>query len=98
MSIIADPQLRYHDEEAGIVDGGLFVVAHETNPEVILLIEVQQHAGKRQWMYAFAPLGSARMHVQLDEEEVWTCPTPNPVAGGGTHPYWAFPRRVEESK
>jgi hypothetical protein len=93
MVVLPEPVLRYKDEQAGIVDGGLFVVVHETNPEVLLLIEAQVSKNATRWMYALAPLGSARMHVQLDDEEVWTCPTPANVAGGGTHPYWAFPRK-----
>lgn len=98
MEVLPEPVLRYQDEKAGILDGGLFVIVHETNPEVLLLIEAQMADGAARWMYALAPLGSARMHVQLDEEEVWTCPTPANVAGGGTHPYWAFPRKPPQEK
>ena len=98
LEVLPQPVLRYKDEAAGILDGGLFVIAHETNPEVLLLIEAQANKNVARWMYALAPLGSAAMHVSLDEEEVWTCPTPAPVGGGGTHPYWAFARKLPETK
>jgi hypothetical protein len=87
-----EPVLRYKDQNAGILDGSLFIVTHETNPEVLLLIEAQTEKGKTEWKYALASLGSARMHVELDQEEVWTRATPPNVAGGGTHPYWVFGR------
>ena len=93
LEVLPEPVLRYQDQAAGIVDGGLFVVVHETNPEVLLLVEAQVVKNSTRWMYALAPLGSARMHVQLDEEEVWNCPSPANLAGGGTHPYWAFGRK-----
>jgi hypothetical protein len=92
LTVNPDPVLRYDDEKAGIVDGSLLILMHDTNPEVLLLIEAQLERGKAQWKYALASLGSARMHVQLDQEEVWTRPTPANVAGGGTLPYWVFVR------
>ena len=92
LSVRPEPVLTYEDPKAGILDGNLFILMHDTNPEVLLLIEAQTAKGKSQWKYALASLGSARMHVQLDQEEVWTRPTPANVAGGGTHPYWVFMR------
>ncbi len=92
LSVRLEPVLKYEDQKAGILDGNLFILTHDTNPEVLLLIEAQTENGKAQWKYALASLGSARMHVQLDQEEVWTRPTPANVGGGGTHPYWVFGR------
>jgi hypothetical protein len=88
------PALRYTDEQKGVLDGGMFLVVHDTNPEVILLIEAQAEKGESAWKYGLATMGSARMHVELDQEEVWKCPTPDNVLGGGKHPYWAFQRTL----
>jgi hypothetical protein len=98
LEVVAEPVLRYQDQQAGILDGGLFVIVHETNPEVLLLIEAQTIKNTPRWMYALAPMGSAAMHVQLDEEEVWTCLNPPNLAGGGTHPYWAFTRKPPQER
>jgi hypothetical protein len=57
-----------------------------------LLVEAQTEKTETEWKYALASLGSARMHVQFEQEEVWTRPTPANVVGGGTQPYWVFPR------
>lgn len=94
LDVLPAPVLRYSDEKEGLVDGGLFLIVHDVNPEVLLLLEVQATKGTTAWKYALAPLGSARMHVQLDKEEVWTCPTPKNVIGGGKHPYWALQRTL----
>jgi hypothetical protein len=92
LAVRPEPVLRYRDEDAGILDGYLVVIVHDTNPEVLLLIEAQTEKGMPRWKYALAPMGSARMHVGLDQEEVWTRPSPQNLVGGGTHPYWVFGR------
>ena len=94
LDVLPAPVLRYTDEKQGIVDGGMFLIVHDVNPEVLLLLEAQATKGTTAWRYALAPLGSARMHVQLDKQEVWTCPTPANVIGGGKHPYWALQRTL----
>src|SRR4029453_16365992 len=92
LSVRQEPVLRYKDPKAGILDGLLFILMDGTNPEGLLLVESQTEKAGTQWNYALGSLGSARMHVELDEKEVWTRPTPANVVGGGTHPYWVFAR------
>ncbi len=92
LSVRPEPVLKYADDKSGILDGNLFILMHDTNPEVLLLIEAQAEKGKPQWKYALASMGSARMHVQFDDKEVWTRATPANVIGGGAHPYWVFGR------
>lgn len=94
LKVLPDPVLRYADEQEKVVDGGMFLIVHDTNPEVVLLVEAQQVKEETIWKYGLAPLGSARMHVELDGQEVWKCPTPENVIGGGEHPYWAFSRAL----
>ena len=72
MRLLAQPVHRYSDVEAGIHDGAVFVLAHGTNPEVIVLIEaLGETLEKARWHYSLARLGSAELHVELDGKEVW---------------------------
>ena len=94
LHLLPDPVHRYRDDVAGIVDGGLFVMAFGANPEAILVLEAVEPAGQpAAWRYAFARLGHAEMHVQLDDREVWT----QPLAGSLTEadPYWLIVRPMK---
>ena len=72
-------------------DGALFVLAHGTNPEVLVLIEaIGDSIDKARWHYGLARCGSAEMHVAIDGKEVWTVGRTPGVAGKPTDPYWLF--------
>lgn len=91
MRLLAQPVLRYADAEAGIQDGAVFVIAHGTNPEVIVLIEaLGKTLETSRWHYSFARLGSAELHVELDGKEVWKQGRTPGVVGRPTDPYWLF--------
>lgn len=97
MRLLAQPVHRYADAEAGIQDGAVFVLAHGTNPEVIVLIEaLGKTLETSRWHYSFARLGSAELHVELDGKEVWKQGRTPGVAGRPSDPYWLFitPREV----
>jgi hypothetical protein len=94
LRLLVQPVLRYRDENRGILDGAAFVLAHGTNPEVILLIEAHG-AQPPQWRYSLARLGSAEMHVELDGREVWMRGRTPGVVGVPTDPYWLFVSPVE---
>ena len=91
LRLLAQPLHRYREPQAGLLDGVVFIFAHGTNPEIVLLIEA---AGKdteaATWQYGFVRLGSAEMHVSLDGGEVWTQPRTPGVIGAPTDPYWMF--------
>ena len=61
----------YSEPDAGLFDGALFLLCHETNPEVALLIEAVKEEGNAKFRYALARLGHAELHVAFDEKEVW---------------------------
>jgi hypothetical protein len=64
---------RYADLRSGLLDGAIFIYAHGTNPEVLLVIEAQRHgAGSPAWWYAAAPLTRAEPTVRLGRQDVWT--------------------------
>lgn len=91
LRLLVQPVHRYHDAKAGIHDGAAFVLAHGTNPEIVLLIEAQgETLEKAAWHYGFARVGSAEMHVALDGKEVWKQNRTPGVAGRSIDPYWLF--------
>lgn len=70
---LSTPLYRYADEATGIIDGALFAFANGTNPEVLLLLEVQRDPQSKQdsWVYGFAQMTGAEVHASLDGTEVW---------------------------
>jgi hypothetical protein len=91
LRLLVQPVHRYSDPDRELQDGAVFVLAHGTNPEVLLLIEaVGKSVDTASWQCQFARLGSAEMHVSYDDKEVWTVGrTPN-IVGQASDPYWLF--------
>jgi hypothetical protein len=72
LRLLVQPVHKYSAAESGLVDGAVFLLCHETNPEVVLLIEVSQESdGGAAYRYALARLGHAELHVAFDKQEVW---------------------------
>ncbi|HUQ70307.1 MAG TPA: hypothetical protein VM165_12325 [Planctomycetaceae bacterium] len=90
LRLLVQPVHRYRDDDAHVLDGAVFVLAHGTNPEVLLQIEAQATDPQPVWQYSLARLGSAEMHVQLDGREVWTVQRTPGVVGQPDDPYWLF--------
>ena len=91
LRLLAQPVHRYSDEQQELRDGAAFMIAHGTNPEVILLIEaIGKDLKTARWHYSLARLGSAEMHVELDGKEVWKCSRAPGVVGSPSDPYWLF--------
>jgi tetratricopeptide (TPR) repeat protein len=74
--LLEAPVHRYADAERGLLDGAVFVFANGTDPEVILLLELQRadKASPPQWQYALARMSAAELWVNLDGTEVWRRP------------------------
>ena len=90
MRLLVQPVHRYQDESAKLIDGTVFVLAHGTNPEVLIQIEAHADQQPPRWRYSFARLGSAEMHVSFDGKEVWTVPRTPGIVGQPVDPYWLF--------
>ena len=91
LRLLAQPVHRYSDEKQELQDGAAFVIAHGTNPEVVLLIEaLGKDLKTARWHYSLARLGSAEIHVELDGKEVWKCGRAPGVVGSPSDPYWLF--------
>ncbi|AMV20845.1 hypothetical protein [Planctomyces sp. SH-PL14] len=96
LRLLIQPVHRYADPAAGILDGTVFVFAHGTNPEILVLIEATgPEPASATWKLAAARMGSAELHLSLGDEEVWSAPrTPN-VVGRPEDPYWLFLSRAD---
>jgi hypothetical protein len=71
LRLLIQPVHKYSEPDSGLLDGALFLVCHETNPEVALLLEAVQEKAGAKFRYALARLGHAELHVAFDGKEVW---------------------------
>jgi hypothetical protein len=91
LRLLVQPVLRYGDGKASIQDGAIFVMAHGTNPEVLVLIEaIGKSLEESRWHCGFARLGSAEIHIELDGKEVWKVDRAEGIVGAPVDPYWLF--------
>lgn len=91
LRLLVQPVLRYSDEKASIQDGAIFVMAHGTNPEVLLFLEsIGKSADSSGWQVGFARLGSAELHVEFDGKEIWKVNRAEGIVGKPADPYWLF--------
>ncbi|MBI3862189.1 MAG: hypothetical protein HY290_09870 [Planctomycetia bacterium] len=74
LRLIPRPIHRYSDPETGLIDGAIFLMAHSTNPEIIMVIELVRDGDKSIWKSGFARCAFAEVHVELDGKDVWTQP------------------------
>jgi hypothetical protein len=64
LRLLVQPVHRYSDESQSLIDGAIFVLAHDTNPEI--LVQLEAHAdinSDGRWKVSFSRLGSAELHV-----------------------------------
>lgn len=73
LRLLVQPVHRYEDNANKVIDGTVFIIAHATNPQVILQIEAIDETPPR-WKFSLAPEGSGEIHVLFDGKEVWTVP------------------------
>jgi hypothetical protein len=91
LRLLVQPVHRYENAAAGVQDGAIFAFAHGTNPEVLLLVESHgKSIDESHWTYGLVRLGSAEMHVALDDSPVWTVGRTPGVVGQPKDPYWLF--------
>lgn len=72
LRLLPRPVYRYEDEENDLIDGGLFIFAHGTNPEALGVIECRKEASEKVWSYGFLPLAGAAVTAKLDSKTVWS--------------------------
>ena len=74
LRLLPAPLYRYPAAKSGVVDGALFTLVSEagTDPEVLLLIEAHEKAGKTHWEYACGRFSDRSLYVQRKNKEVWS--------------------------
>jgi hypothetical protein len=91
LRLLVQPVLRYNASEAKVEDGAAFLLAHGTNPEIVLLLEsIPRDDETLGWHFSAARLGSAELHLEFDGKEVWKQDRTPGVVGKPSDPYWLF--------
>jgi hypothetical protein len=76
LRLLPHPIDHYSDPGSGVVEGGLFVCAHGTNPEALLVIEAQRRGdAPAKWVFAAVPFSHAEVSIKLGSREVWKAPS-----------------------
>ena len=89
LRLLTRPIHRYSDPKSGMLDGGVFIFTHGTNPEIFLFVEALSKDGKpTTWQYAAARTANAEVHVELDGRDVWHKARTGRIRS--TDPYWLF--------
>lgn len=70
MRLMPTPICRYDNPEAGLIDGAVFGYTMGTNPDVVLVIELHEEDGAKQWRCGAAGMTSAGFTLRLDQSEV----------------------------
>jgi len=87
--LLVQPVHRYRDQQRQIVDGAVFLLAVDNNPQILLLIEMLSPAADEfRWQYLPARVSSADLHVALDGREVWTQDRTPGIIGTSSDSYW----------
>ena len=89
MRLLVQPVHRYQDEQRQIIDGAVFLLAVDNNPQILLIIEMlAAEANGSRWQYLLGRVSSAELHVALDGREVWAQNRTPGIIGRPTDPYW----------
>ena len=89
LRLLVQPVHRYQDKKRKIIDGAVFLLAYDNNPQILLLIEMLRPAeGAARWQYLLAQVSSADLHVSLDGKEVWQRDRTPGIIGRSTDYYW----------
>lgn len=90
LRLLKRPLYTYRDEASGLLDGGLFVLANGTNPEIPIFIEARvdpKDRSKSVWQYTVGRLAHAELHMEYDGKEVFEAPRGDKVSAPN-RPYW----------
>jgi hypothetical protein len=89
LRLLIQPVHRYQDEKRQIIDGAVFLLAYDNNPQILLFVEIlSPAASKMRWQYLLARVSSADLHVCLDGNEVWAQDRTPGIVGKPTDYYW----------
>jgi hypothetical protein len=76
MRILPAPVHRYEDDDQGLMDGAIFLIAIGTHPEATLFVEATRRDDAAQpiWKFAVGRSGAAEMVISYDDKEVHHLP------------------------
>jgi len=83
------PVHTYRDEEHGLIEGGMFVFAYGTNPEILLFLEARvdpNDKSKITWQFTGGRSSGAEIHLELDGKDAWKLLRAGPAVD---RPYWS---------
>ncbi len=81
---IERPVHTYRNEDHGLMEGGLIILANGTNPEILLFLEARadpKDKTKAIWQFMLARSANAELHLQFDGKEVFDLPRGRPGTG-----------------
>jgi hypothetical protein len=85
LRLMTQPLYRYTADK-GAVEGAIFALAHNSDPELMLVLELTNLGGdKPAWSYAPVRMSSALMRLRLDDKQVWEVDY-----------YWGNPRALTD--
>ena len=64
------PIYRYQSDK--IVDGAILAFVQGTGPDMILILEVREVDGKRQWFYELGSIGIFAVEVVRNGQTIWS--------------------------
>ncbi len=90
LRLLRQPIHRYSAPDQGITDGAIFGFMINVHPELLLVLEAVKRNEDESWRYAFAKIGSAEFHGQLDDTEVYESTRAPGVLGRMSDTYRMF--------
>jgi hypothetical protein len=98
LRLLPTPLYRYPAAKTGVVDGAVFALVSEagTDPEVLLVVEARETAGKLCWEYALGRFSDCEIHVSLKGKEVFSSipSEANPYPYNPKHTYRTYQDKV----
>jgi hypothetical protein len=72
LRMLSRPVYVYSDSSTSLLDGGLFIFSHDTNPEIVMRVESRPaETGETAWFVAFTRSSAADVTVFHRDLEVW---------------------------
>lgn len=76
LRLLPRPVDRYSAPASGTIDGGVFIFANGTNPEILMMIEARQSGdAPAKWSFAAAPLSHCEVRLKLGTKIAWSSPS-----------------------
>lgn len=82
LRLLVNPVARYGGRGEAVTDGAVFAFCQDTDPEVLLLLEMRGDGEKVAWHFAFAPMTGWSAKAWRAKTTVWSQPRLHP----GTDP------------